>query len=375
MHPQPVHFGVDAVTLVERPWANSVNQVVQQILPCFPIEISRARFTCFTRASEYSVPAALRQMPVEWVQPPGRNFTWRHLTLPRAIRKAGIDVMWFPFSVVPLIIGCRSVVTVHDLSFIALPHLFGWRTRSYLSFMLRRTLAQAAHITTISQFTADELIRCFGVDSRRMSVVHHGSDTRASSSPASDAGQVLSRLGLSEPYFLFLDGISPRKNLRLLLRLLVRPSTAMATSQFVITGNIASLRRSLEELDLGGQIGRRIILPGIVPPGDLDVLYRNARALLYLSKYEGFGLPIVEAFARDCPVIGLAASSIPEVAGDAALYVEPGNISQLASALGDALNDQTRNQLINRGRKRALKFSWARTAQQLYDVLSDTAAA
>lgn len=368
------HFGVDGMTLTARPWANSVNYFVGQILMNLRPEGWEARFTCFTRRSEYSPNPALTRAPVDWDEPAGQQFTWRHMALPLAAWRSKVDVMWFPFHTVPLFIGTPSVVTIHDISFVTVAHHFDWRTRLYLGFLLQRALAQASRIITISQFTADELMRIFSVPFTRIKVIHHGF-TEYPSTPGSSMQQSrVHELGLYRPYFLFLDGANPRKNLTLLIKMLRQtPHLWCSDLQFVITGNSAAIARILEHNDLGGRVGGQILLPGIVTTEELNLLYSHAQALLYLSEYEGFGLPILEAFARRCPVVALKSSSLPEVAGDGALFVEPSNILQLKEALKVLLDAGAREQMIALGLKQGRRFNWGQAADELCQTLVEAA--
>lgn len=365
------HFGIDGVTLTGRPWANSINHFVTQILLNLQPQRWDSRFTCFTRRSNHGVSQSLKDAPVEWFQPSGSTFFWRHLSLPLALRKAKVDLAWFPFAMVPLIIGTPSVVTVHDLSFMVYPELFNRRGQLYLEGMVRRAVAQAAHIVSISQFTADDLMRLLGVQARKITVIHHGFDKSVTPANSELSNGIKSKLGIRCPYFLFLDGGNARKNLTLLLKTLSQcKSDSMNRRQFVITGDATAIRQILKTHDLRQATKRQLILPGFLTKTDLEMLYRDAAALLYLSHYEGFGLPILEAFANDCPVIALRASSLPEVAGDAALFVEPGDVSQLEDAMALVEREDTRSQLIRAGRKQTSRFSWSAAADQLCQTLN-----
>lgn len=368
------HFGVDGQVLTERPWASSVNHYVEQILMHLRPQDWEARFTCYTRRSPYPLAPILSKAPVDWNEPMGSNFTWRHIALPLAGRRSRVDAMWFPFHTIPLLIGTPSAVTIHDISFVRLPHRFNWQTKLYLGVLLRRALAQASQILTISQFTADELIRVFNVSANRITIIYHGFSEHLTRPNPSVADALLEKLGLLRPYFLFLDGANSRKNIGLLIELLRKaPKHRLSDLQFIITGNSSKMLRMLKANGLGGQIGTQILLPGILPEQELDILYRRARALLYLSEYEGFGLPILEAFARQCPVIALRASSLPEVAGQGALFIEPDNTSQLEDALQSVMSEDTRRQLIALGEKEGHRFSWQCGADRLCQTLVNVA--
>jgi glycosyltransferase involved in cell wall biosynthesis len=368
------HFGIDAFPLTERPWANSVNHFLTQILLQLRPQDWDARFTCFTRRSHFEIPEKVKNTPAAWIQPFGKNFVWRHIALPLATKQAGIDAMWYPFNIIPFWTTTPSVVTVHDVSCATFPHLFNRRTRLYFGAMLRRVLAQASRIVTISRFTANELVRLYDVKASRITVIYHGFNERPILFDEAATNALITKYDLREPFFLFLGGDNPRKNPDLLLELLAHSSAGvLANSQFIITGSVSVITRLLAQYGLNERIGSQIILPGLLSENDLDILYRKARALLYLSHYEGFGFPILEAFARNCPVIALRSSSLPEIAGNAALFVETGSVSQLEGAMAEVSDDRVRSELIEAGRKQGLRFSWSEAAERLHLTLVQSA--
>jgi glycosyltransferase involved in cell wall biosynthesis len=367
-------FGVDGHCFSEHQQANSVRHVVSELLGHFPEGERRARGICFLKENAV-VPVGLTATAMSWRRLPGTHFSWRHLSLPRALRQSSVDVAWFPFLTVPLWLNVPSVVTIHDISFEVLRERFSWKARLYLGAMLRRALAQASRIVTISQFTADELQRVFNVPSDRLEVIHHGA---SESMIAPDHGRekgILEKLGLQSPYFIFLDGANSRKNLELVLQWLrTRPDTRTGEKKFVVTGNAEHIREKIVAGGCGHLLERAFVLPGLLSEDELDAVYRHADALLYLSIYEGFGLPILEAYARECPVIALRATSLPEVAGEGAIFVEPGDCLSLGEALKAVGEPGARAEMIRQGRNELQRFSWKRSADRLYEVLASVAA-
>lgn len=302
---------------------------------------------------------------MSWDRSRRRSFLWRHVELPSSLRSRHIDVAWFPFHIVPIWINSRAVITVHDLSFVALPNLFDRKTRAYLGLLLARALAQATHLVAISQFTADELMRRRLIPASKISVIHHGRSEELRPLTNVLAESLMRRIGLQEPFYLFLDGANKRKNLALLLRALQRHrSRGFLGASIVVTGDRAEISRLVRAHGLETLVGTQLLLPGFVEIDELDVLYRNANALLYLSQYEGFGLPILEAFQRNCPVVALNASSLPEVAGDAAIYVDNGHTDQLMEAIELTMSPNVRAELATLGQNELRRFSWQRAADQ-----------
>jgi glycosyltransferase involved in cell wall biosynthesis len=251
----------------------------------------------------------------------------------------------------------RHVVTVHDIGFLRFPERFrGWHRRMAIAGLERTR--HAHRVLCISRHTADEMIRLAGFQARQLEVVHNGCDFHSAS-----PGEPPADFRPPQTFFLFVGSLEPGKNLRLL-----RDMYALAHAQ----------GRPLPDLVIVGARFHGLAGEGAPPPGwhylghipdpALVWLYRQARALLFPSKYEGFGLPIAEAMALGCPVICSPVSSLPEVAGDAALFPtqDPASYLDAASRL---LEDTTlREDLIRRGTSQASRFTWDRCARETLQV-------
>jgi glycosyltransferase involved in cell wall biosynthesis len=271
-----------------------------------------------------------------------------------------------PASAPPSRAGQRLVVTVHDLAFFRYPRAFPAAWRALFRLGVRRAARTAAALLVPSGHTADDLVRLAGADPSRIHVV-----PLAASLPATerDPGAELGRLGVERPYVLFVGTLEARKNLVRLIRAYRRAVASTSLPHALVLAGprgwgIDPLERELRSSGPG-----RVLLTGAVPPGTLDALYRGADALIYPSLYEGFGLPVIEAMARGIPTVISTSSSLPEVAGDAALAVDPASVPALAEAIGSVLTDPgLAGRLAASGRERASAFSWDRTARQTLDV-------
>ncbi|MGZ4131274.1 MAG: glycosyltransferase family 4 protein [Actinomycetota bacterium] len=284
---------------------------------------------------------------------------------------AGCDVIHATnhAAVPPAPSGRGLVVTVHDLAFERFPSLFPPRWRLLYRAGLRATLRRADLMLAPSQATADDLL-AHGADPDRIRVT-----PLASSLPpgAADVDEVLARLRIPRPYVLCPATLEPRKNHVRLLRAFrqVAPDVPHA---LVLAGPDGAARPDIEaELARPGH--GTVVRTGPLDPEDLDAVERGADAIAYVSLYEGFGLPVIEAFQRGIPVVASTTPAVAETAGDAAVLVDPEDVAAIAEGLAAALTDEElRATLSARGRERAAGFSWERTARATLDAYRDAAA-
>jgi glycosyltransferase involved in cell wall biosynthesis len=290
-------------------------------------------------------------LPVEWLTGPLDLFHSPDFTLPPTHRNT------------------RTLLTVHDLSFVRDPGSAAPTLLSYLNTVVPRSVRRADHILADSQATKDDLIELYRTPAEKISVLYCGVEPafRSVADPKILAG-VRAKYGLGGAPFIFsVSTLQPRKNyVRLIQAFAQLPA---AEFQLVIAGGrgwlFDSIFAEVERLKLDG----RVLFPGFVADADLPALYSAARVFAYPSLYEGFGLPLLEAMACGTPVVASTASCLPEVAGAAALLVPPTDVDGLAAALRRLATDEVlRADFIAKGRARAREFTWERAAQQLLRI-------
>lgn len=322
--------------------------------------------------------------------PPGSNFIWTPTRLPpkwtarlwqRARLYAPVD-LWTgriglfhaaDFVLPPTLPGTRTILTVHDLSFVRAPEAASPRLRAYLNQVVPRSVRRADHILADSQATKDDLIELYRTSPDKVTVLLSGvSEQFQRVTDPARLSAVRARYNIGDnmgdaPYILAVGTVQPRKNYERLIRALAALPRDLAHVRLVIVGGHgwlqAPIYQTVEQLGLQ----KRVLFPGFADDADLPALYSGARAVAYPSLYEGFGLPILEAFRCGTPVLTSRTSSLVEVAGEAALLIDPYSIDEIAAGLAQLLSDDAlRARLIAAGYAQALPFTWERAAQQLH---------
>lgn len=320
--------------------------------------------------------------------PPGPNFSWRptritplwfarlwhRLQLPLPIESFTGRVRLFhatDFTLPPALPGTPTLLTVHDLSFVRAPETATPVLKAYLDRVVPRSVARATHILADSQATKDDLIALYGTPADKITVLLSGVSAhfRRVDDPAAHQA-VRERYGIPpQPYIISVGTVQPRKNYARLMEALATLGPEGADIHLVIAGGRGWLDSPIYGAVKSFGLENRVHFTGFVDDADLPALYSAALCLAYPSLYEGFGFPVLEAFACGTPVVSSTLSSIPEVAGDAALLVDPYDVGALAAALRRVLNDPAlRAGLVERGARQAAQFTWARTARHLREI-------
>ena len=274
----------------------------------------------------------------------------------------GNDVLWAPNFFMPtrqLPFGRAMVATVHDLAFAAMPEAVAPDTLRLLHAHLPATLFRADRLIAVSEATAGELASRLSANRRRIHTIHEGLDPAfAREHQAAGAGPEL-----PARYLLFVSTLEPRKNVEGVLGAFELAAQAGYAGHLVLVGRwgwrTEAIRRALDS----SPVRDRILHLDYVERGELPGLYRGADALLFPSWIEGFGLPLLEAMACGTPVVTSGCSAMAEVAGPAAVYVDPASPRDIAAGIASLLGDpELRERLVRLGRERAAKFSWDRAA-------------
>lgn len=293
---------------------------------------------------------------------------WTHLRLSREILAHGPAGLFVPSHVIPLV-HPPSVVTIHDLGYLHVPEAHPRRQRLMLDATTRWSARVARHIIVPSTRTRDDLVEHYRVPDERITIIHHGIDPRFARERERTDGGFRERYRLERPYVLTVGTIQPRKNLPLLARAMRDVDDGI---DLVIAGRKGWMAvEVLAELDAAG-LGSRLRRLDYVPDADLPALYRHAEVLVQPSRFEGFGLPVLEAMASGTPVITTRGSSLAEIAGNAALYYEQDDVADLARQIELILGDnEARHHHVRSSIAWSSQFTWERAARQTRQVLQD----
>jgi glycosyltransferase involved in cell wall biosynthesis len=301
------------------------------------------------------------------------RIAWTQLLAGRAARRAGAGLLHGVHYELPLRAGLPQVVTVHDLTLLTHPEWHEASKVRYFGWALRRAVAAATRVLCVSATTAADLADRLDVDADRVDVTPLGTDLEPA--PEERVADLRARLGLDGPYLLGLGTVEPRKD----LPTLVRAFAALAGElphRLVLAGLAGWGAGELDAAVAASGVADRILVPGYVPEADKAALLTGADVFAYPSRYEGFGLPVLEAMACGTPVVTTTGGSLPEVAGDAATLIEPGDADALAAALAKlAADPAARQDAAARGRQRAATFTWEHCATRTAAAYRRAAAA
>jgi glycosyltransferase involved in cell wall biosynthesis len=314
---------------------------------------------------------------LEEIRPPRaiagmRGHGWEQGILPYRV---GGDVLWSPANTGPLAL-MRQVVTIHDVVPLDHPEWLNPRFAALHRWLIPRIARRAAHVITISEFTRRRILEHTGVPPEKVSVIYNGVDSRFTPQSEEDIDRMIRELDLpSRSYVLTLGSIEPRKNLPRLLEAWARLLPRIPDETWLVVSGLPGRSQVYDRVRIK-QVPDRVRFIGYAPDHCLPALYSGARAFAYLSLYEGFGLPLLEAMACGAPVITGNATSLPEVVGDAGILADPEDVQEISAALERILVDNDlRQRLSARGLARSKNYSWQKASHATYGILSEVAAA
>jgi len=280
------------------------------------------------------------------------------------------DILFVPAHTIPVVRrpSLKTIVTVHDLGAEFLAEYHQFPQKIYLSWSTKYVANYATHIISVSNFTKQELNKTLKVPKSRISVVHEGMD-RGLFYPRgkSEIDQVKMKYGIPSQYFIFVGTIQPRKNITRLIEAFSKAK--LKNTYLILVGKPGWLTNEIYEAPNKFSISKYIRFLNYIDNEDLAALYSGALGLAFPSLYEGFGLPILEAFACGCPVITSKYGAMAEVAGYAGLLVEPEDTNDIAAALKKICTSSLlREKLTQKGNLRAGDFGWEKAAAETIKV-------
>jgi glycosyltransferase involved in cell wall biosynthesis len=300
---------------------------------------------------------------------------WYDFQVSRMLKKLKIDLFISGDGVISTTTKVPTILVIHDLAFEHYPKFIPTYMSRYLRKITPKCAKKAAHIATVSEFSKKDIIAHYGVSPEKISVVYNG--THQMFQPLSDErkAEIKEEYADGCHYFLFVGTIHPRKNLKnqFLAFDMFKKENPEANHKFLVVGTTWIWDKEVDEVFSNMQHHADVVFIGHLPTCELSELTASATALMYASIFEGFGIPIIEAFESETPVITSNTSSMPEVAADAALVVDPLDPKSIFEAMHQlANNPDIGKQLVENGRERKKLFSWDNTANRFDAIFRET---
>jgi glycosyltransferase involved in cell wall biosynthesis len=364
----PMRIAIDARKLHDFGIGTYIRNLVHELAEIDP----GTEYVLFARPGDLAEIAATGRN-VRGIAETARPYSFGELVrLPLASRRAHADLFHAPHYVLPPFVTGPTVVTIHDCIHLRFPQYLPSRTAwVYAHTMIRLAARKATRILTVSDASKRDILHYTGVRPEKVVVVHNGLDARFATPPDAEAlERVRQRFDLVHPFVLYVGNIKPHKNLeRLIEGFALARAGGPDDLRLVLIGDEISKYPTLRQSVHRHRLDKYVRYFGFQPAATLVAFYRLARAFVFPSLYEGFGLPPLEAMANLTPVVTSNLSSMPEVVGDAAVLVDPYDVQSIADGIHRAVSDEPLRQvLIERGRLRAQTFSWRHAAEQTLAV-------
>jgi glycosyltransferase involved in cell wall biosynthesis len=290
---------------------------------------------------------------------------WFEYMLPRELEKARVDFFLSPDGYLSLSSDVPSLPVIHDINFMHNPDFHPWLTGKYFRHYFPRFAAKATRIATVSDYSGNDISHTFGIPHERIDVVYNGSNPAFSPLTEGERIAVINELTDGNEYFLYVGSFHKRKNICGLLDAFDKfRSMSGKKVKMVLAGERTYPYPEMDRILARMRFRDDLIFVGRMEPPELRRLYGGALAFVYIPFFEGFGIPVLEAMNCDTPVLVSNRTSLPEVAGDAALFTDPYSPNSVVEGMLKIASDENcRNMLVRRARERRKLFSWERTAQ------------
>jgi glycosyltransferase involved in cell wall biosynthesis len=305
------------------------------------------------------------------------------------LKRLAPDLVHLPLNVVPLLMPCPYVVTIHDMSSLLFSQRWQMR-RNFRLFQFRRGLLRAERVIAVSLATRRDVESLLGIPAQRIRQIYDAPDPRflrnggagEPGAPSPGSERILERYQVTYPFVLYAGAVRPQKNIPRLIEAFavlrgdLENHPVYKDLRLIIIGDEISKYPSVRQAVIKTRVEEVVRFLGFVPVETLRVFFEAASAFVFPSLYEGFGLPPLEALACGTPVVTSSVSSLPEVVGDAAMLVNPENVFDIARGIREVLLDENlRAELIRKGHLQARRFSWAQTARQVLEIYREVAQA
>jgi len=307
--------------------------------------------------------------------PPARHpvlwHCWFEWSVARALKKYEADVFLSPDGYASLSTSVKTVMVTHDIAHVHYPEQIAFLARKYYQEMVPRFLKHVQKVVTVSEFTRSDVLNAYPIDPQKVVAVYNGCRKEFQVIAANEKNKIRKKYAGGQEYFFYVGAVHPRKNVHRLIAAFDQFKTNTKSKKKLLIGGRFAWKTGAVKSAYDNAIHQEdIVFLGYLKNEEVPKLMGAAFALTYVSLFEGFGLPLVEAMNCGVPFITSNCSSMPEVAGDAGMLVSPESIPEIYQALQELEeNKALYQQLINNGRKQQLKFSWELASEQVYDLL------
>lgn len=296
---------------------------------------------------------------------------WFELSIPYILKKYKVDLFFSPDGYLSLRSSIPSISVIHDLNFEYYPKDLPFFSRNYYKFFFPKFAKKASRIITVSEHSKKDICKLYNIESSKIDIAYNGVNDNYFPISNDEKIKVRDEYTYGKEYFIFVGTLHPRKNLVGLFQSFdIYKHQTKSESKLVIVGNKQYWTNEIKKTYLGMDYKNDVIFLGHLSPQILNKLVNSAVAMMYVSYFEGFGIPIIEAFKAETAVITSNVTSMPEVAGNAALLIDPFNAQEIADAMDRIQTDsEFRNSLIEKGKQRAKLFSWDKTAESIWNSI------
>lgn len=348
--------------------SGGVHQLIKSLVPALARQIGNDELVIIHNQEKF---LGLAPNCSEIVIKGDNRIIWDFIRLPKILHKLKIDAAIFPKNIIPFFVNCPSYAIIHDLAYFDRKlKAYPFMDTVYMKTMIPKSVRRADGIFAVSENTKKDIVQLTGCDPEKITVAYEAADKIYR--PINDTSclqTVRQKYKLPDNFILYVGSLSPRKNIVRLLDAFSQIHQKIPHN-LVLTGSKSwkdsPVYQTMNQLNLGDRINQL----GYVEPEDMPVLYNLACAYVYPSLYEGFGLPVLEAMQCGCPVVASKATSIPEVAGNAAVLVDPLDTTAVAQAVYKVVSDsKLREELVESGFRQAKKFSWERCADTMLKTI------
>ena len=311
------------------------------------------------------------------LNPPARHpvlwFLWFEVSVKRFLRKINADLFLSPDGYLSLSSNIKQIAVIHDINFVHRPQDLPFFARKYYNRFFPKFAEKAVKIATVSEYSKQDISEQYNIEKEKIKVVYNGCNEIYK--PVDDAvkQKIKQKYSDGKAYFIFIGTLHPRKNIAGLFKAFEKfKAETKSDFKLVIVGTKMFMTENIENAYSESKYKNDIIFTGRLNPEELHKVLASAFAMTFVPFFEGFGIPILEAFSCDVPVICSNLTSLPEVAGDAALFVNPFDIEDIKNAMLKITQDkELRNSITEKGKIRKKMFSWDKTADKLWKIVEE----